>query len=71
MGVYFQPPEMTLGAFYLHAWIVEEVKLIRADQAIGAFCIILVPHLDQTSESAVFGGDAARFYKLKGVNENE
>jgi L-fuconolactonase len=35
------------------------------DQVIDALAGILAPHLDKTSEAAVFGGNAARFYKLK------
>jgi L-fuconolactonase len=35
------------------------------DRVIDALAGILAPHLDPTSESAVFGGNAARFYKLK------
>jgi L-fuconolactonase len=34
------------------------------DQVIGALQTILKPHLDQRREAGVFGGNAARFYKL-------
>jgi L-fuconolactonase len=34
------------------------------DRVIKALQTILKPHLDQRLEAAVFGGNAARFYKL-------
>lgn len=34
------------------------------DQVLGALETLLEPHLDQPQKAAVFGGNAARFYKL-------
>jgi L-fuconolactonase len=34
------------------------------DQVVGALSAILASHLDQRSEAAVLGENAARFYKL-------
>jgi L-fuconolactonase len=36
------------------------------DRVLGVLRDILGPHLNTTTEQAVFGGNAARFYKISG-----